>query len=97
LLQLPAVQRLLPAALARLMAACVEKQQFRELQLLHQHPPAAQQAALDAGTVRQLLMLAFETQQWAAFDWLMKLPAAPVEHDEVPMCQAVRALVVNSE
>jgi hypothetical protein len=93
LLEQAAVQRLGPDSALRLMSASVEKQKHQELLLLHSRLPAAQQCAEQGEAVRQLLLLAFEMQQWESFDWLVGLPAAPVHDDdeEVVMWRALRA------
>lgn len=92
LLQLPAVQRLTPDAVAWLMLVCVETRQHSELLLLHHRLPAAQHAEQDKAKVRQLLLSALETQQWQTFDWLMQLPtAALIDDPEAAMWRVVRA------
>jgi hypothetical protein len=92
LLRQPAVQRLSADAAARLLLACVEVQQHKELLLLHSHLPAAQQVAVDEASVRQLLQSAFEAQQWDTFDWLLGLPAAPpTDDDDVAIWCSVRS------
>jgi hypothetical protein len=93
LLQQPAVQRLAPDAVARLLAACIEEELPQPLLLLRSELTAARQGDLDQDAVRQLLQAAFEAQQWFMFDWLVGLPAAPVHDDdeEVAMWRAVRA------
>ncbi|KAF6249506.1 hypothetical protein COO60DRAFT_1686771 [Scenedesmus sp. NREL 46B-D3] len=90
--QLGAAKALGPDAVAALMAACLEDgnaavlvlvgscQQQRSSTSKQQRRwqlPAAVQGAFSQGAVRQLLLAAFEAQQWGVFGWLVGLPAAP--------------------
>jgi hypothetical protein len=61
------------------------------LLLLHRQLHAAQLAAQEPATVKQLLFAALASQQWESFDCLAKLPAAPVHDEEVILWCAVRA------
>uniref|UniRef100_A0A383WKJ8 Uncharacterized protein n=1 Tax=Tetradesmus obliquus TaxID=3088 RepID=A0A383WKJ8_TETOB len=96
LLQLPAVLRLEGPALARLLKAGMEwKLPHVSLQLCEELP-AAQQGDLGSAAVRELLLLAFEKQQWDLFDWLRKLPAAPLGDEQVAFCCEVRGFVSSA-
>jgi hypothetical protein len=91
LLQQPAVHRLAPDAVARLLATCIEEDLPKLLLLIRSELTAAKQGALGQDDVRQLLQLTHEVQQWDVFDWLVGLPAAPLGDEEVVMWRAVRA------
>jgi hypothetical protein len=95
LLQQPAVQCLAPDAVARLLATCIEEELHKPLLLLRSEVTAAKQGCLGQDDVRQLLQLAHEMQQchsqWDVFDWLVGLPAAPLNDEDVVMWRAVRA------
>jgi hypothetical protein len=94
LLQQPAVQRLAPDAVARLLAMCMEQVRLHPwMLLLCSELTAAKQGDLGQDAVRQLLQLAYEAQQWAVFDWLVGLAAAPLGDEQVAMWCAVRALI----
>lgn len=95
LLQLPAAKRIAGPALVPLLRAGIEcSLPLQLVQLLCDQLPAARQGALDAAAVRQLLLLSFEEQQWVVFDWLRKLPAAPLDDEQVALCCGVRCYIV---
>jgi hypothetical protein len=91
LLQQLAVRSLAPDAVARLLATCIEEELHKPLLLLRSEVTAAKQGYLGQDIVRQLLQLAHEMQQWDVFDWLVGLPAAPLNDEDVAMWRAVRA------
>jgi hypothetical protein len=94
LLRQPAVQRLAPDAVARLLAKCIEDRRLNSwLLLLRSALTAANEGAFSQNAVRQLLQLSYEVQQWDVFDWLVGLPAAPLGDEEVAMWCAVRAVI----
>jgi hypothetical protein len=93
LLQQPAVQCLAPGAVARLLATCIEGELHASLQLLRSELTAAKQGDLGQDGVRQLLQCAYEMGQWKVFDWLLGLPAAPLNDEEVGMWRSARAVI----
>jgi hypothetical protein len=93
-LLLPAVQRLGHVFVIQLLVSCMHLENYHHqlLLLLHSALPAAQQAAQEPATVKQLLLSAFALHRYETFNWLKQLPAAPVDDAEVAMWCAVTAL-----
>ncbi|WIA12312.1 hypothetical protein OEZ85_012368 [Tetradesmus obliquus] len=95
-LDLPATQLLPVAAVLDFIQQGIKGMEWKlphvSLQLCEELP-AAQQGDLGSAAVRELLLLAFEQQQWDLFDWLRKLPAAPLGDEQVAFCCEVRGFV----
>ncbi|KAF6258553.1 hypothetical protein COO60DRAFT_1701303 [Scenedesmus sp. NREL 46B-D3] len=91
LLQLPAVQRLEPAAVARLLSSGMESQLPQPLVVqLGKLLLAPLRDGLEPVAMRQLLLLAFEEQCWDVFEWRRQLPGAPLDDEQVVVCCNVR-------
>ncbi|WIA32442.1 hypothetical protein OEZ86_003264 [Tetradesmus obliquus] len=98
-LDVPATQLLPVAAVLDFIQQGIKGMEWKlphvSLQLCKELP-AAQQGDLGSAAVRELLLLAFEQQQWDLFDWLRKLPAAPLGDEQVAFCCEVRGFVSSA-
>jgi hypothetical protein len=99
-LQLPAVQQLQPAALARLQVAAYTKRlPLPLLQQLCKGLPAVplQEGLRENSTLWQLLLLSFKEQCWEVFDWLSGLPGVGLLDGQVALCCTVRGWQLQAD